>query len=202
MRGKSTITIAHELPHRIRLFVPNIAEYPELQAVKKLINSIHGIESVRMQPLIHTVVINYDSDKIRRKDLLQNLFFIFQRNQVNSLSDFVTGMNPIVRRDLLRSAVSGFLLLMTFSRRRSVRRPDVLDYSAVISTAYTVINHGTNKLRHPDIITGIVSMLSLGASNIIQVSFATWVVNLLEIISDMKRSTNASFHINHNRTMR
>ncbi|GMA64550.1 hypothetical protein NZD89_04300 [Alicyclobacillus fastidiosus] len=196
MGEKFTFYIVHELDNRIRMMVPKITDHPDLRSVRQLIKSIHGVESLRIQPVICTLVIHYNRNIISRMDLLNKIFLILRDTQANVYSNFLGAQSSIIKQDLLRSMVSGSLLLLSYLLRRTGRRPDILDYSAVISTAYTVMNHGTNKLRHPDVITGFISILSLGTSNILKVTLLTWVVNFLEIIADMNRGNTASFHIN------
>ncbi|WP_375537119.1 hypothetical protein [Alteribacillus sp. HJP-4] len=64
----------------------------------------------------------------------------------------------------------------------------MLDYAVVISTAYTLLSHVENKFRHPDVITGILSMLSMGAGNILQVVMVTWAVNVLELLNEASKN--------------
>ena len=71
-------------------------------------------------------------------------------------------------------------------RRNGRLGPDLFDYLVVISTSYTVLSHGENRLSHPDVLTGIVSMASLGAQNIISVSLMAWFVNLIEVLIELR----------------
>ena len=63
----------------------------------------------------------------------------------------------------------------------------LLAYSAVIATGYAVLSHGTNnKLRHPDILIGILSLGSLGPANVLHGAMVTWAVNVLELLHEMR----------------
>ncbi|WP_456364922.1 hypothetical protein [Priestia aryabhattai] len=42
-------------------------------------------------------------------------------------------------------------------------------------------------MRHPDILTGIVTMLSLGPSNMLYVAMITWIVNVLELLHEKQK---------------
>ena len=57
----------------------------------------------------------------------------------------------------------------------------------MIATGYAVLSHGTkNKLHHPDILTGILSLGSLGPANILHGALVTWAVNVLELLHEMQ----------------
>ena len=92
-----------------------------------------------------------------------------------------------LRKAIIRSAMTGLLLLVALIKKRFINQMDVFDYLVVISTAYTVLSHGEeDQYKHPDILTGIISLFSLGASNLLHVCIVTWAVNVLEILHDIK----------------
>jgi hypothetical protein len=185
MEGK--FFIAHDIPGRIRLIIPALGERKDCHSIEKLFSSLNGIESVRIQPLVHSMMLKYDAQTLKRNVLLQYIAIFFKQIRYDPWDDLMVHVKPTVRRDLFRSVLSGILLLIAYARKTSSPRPDMLDYLATVSTAYTVLSHGTNKLRHPDVIAGIISMFSLGTNNILQISAITWVVNLFEIFHDMNR---------------
>lgn len=150
--------------------------------------SLKGITNVRIEPLIHSMVIEYRSEVINRNKVLEYISLFFKQTHFDPLDNIMVQVTPNIRKDIFRSLISGLLILIAYTRKSVSNRPDTLDYAVVISTAYTVLSHGKNKLRHPDVITGIASMLSLGTKNILHVTLATWAVNLLEIFHDIKRS--------------
>lgn len=150
--------------------------------------SISGIKEVRVEPIIKTVLIKYDATKRRVTDILQYLTMFFpQANQEPSMQLFSTREG--IKKDIWRSILSGSLLLIAFLRKNIKAHPDMFDYLAVISTSYTVLSHGENKLRHPDVLTGLISIVSLGSHNILQLALATWIVNLVEVFNDIRRSS-------------
>lgn len=150
--------------------------------------SISGIKEVRVEPIIKTVLIKYDAKKRRVTDILQYLTMFFpQSNQEPSMQLFSTREG--IKKDIWRSILSGSLLLIAFLRKNIKAHPDMFDYLAVISTSYTVLSHGENKLRHPDVLTGLISIVSLGSHNILQLALATWIVNLVEVFNDIRRSS-------------
>jgi hypothetical protein len=153
-----------------------------------MFSSLKGISRVRIEPLINSMVIEYQSDIVNRNEVLEYVSLFFNQTDFNPFNNIIGPVTPTVRKDMFRSIISGLLILVAYTRRTINKRPDSLDYAVVISTAYTVLSHGKNKLRHPDVITGIVSMLSLGTKNILHVTLVTWAVNLLEIFHDIKRS--------------
>jgi hypothetical protein len=184
----ATFYIAHDIPGRIRLIIPDLGERKDHQSIEKLFSSLKGIAGVRIEPLIHSMLLEYDVHTVKRNVLLKYISIFFKQIRYDPFDDLMIHVKPTVRRDLFRSVLSGVLLLIAYSRKTSSPRPDMLDYLATVSTAYTVLSHGTNKLRHPDVIAGIISMFSLGTNNILQISAITWFVNLLEIFHDMNRS--------------
>jgi len=152
------------------------------------LQSIKGIDEVRVEPIIKTVLIKYDATKRRVTDILQYLTMFFpQSNQEPSMQLFSTREG--IKKDIWRSILSGSLLLIAFLRKNIKAHPDMFDYLAVISTSYTVLSHGENKLRHPDVLTGLISIVSLGSHNILQLALATWIVNLVEVFNDIRRSS-------------
>jgi hypothetical protein len=181
------LVIAHDIPGRIRLIIPALGEREDYKAIEHLFSSVKGMHNVRIQPVIHSMTLEYDTNSLHRNVLLKYVSSFFQQIRYDPWDDLMVHVRPTLRRDVFRSVLTGLLLLIAYARKTTGPRPDVLDYLATVSTGYTVLAHGTNKLRHPDIITGIISMFSLGTNNILQVSAITWVVNLLEIIFDMNR---------------
>ena len=96
-------------------------------------------------------------------------------------------VKPKVRGNLVRSLIAGGLLLFAYIQGTSFKEPTALVYGAVIATGYAVLSHGTqNKLRHPDILTGILSLGSLGPANMLHGAMVTWAVNVLELLHDMQ----------------
>jgi hypothetical protein len=155
-----------------------------------MFSALHGVISVRIEPIIQSMVIEYQSEQINRGLVLGYVSLFFKQTHFDPLDDIMVNIRPSVRKDLYRSFLSGLFIFIAYTRRTMKSQPDPLDYAAVISTAFTVLSHGKNKFRHPDVITGIVSMLSLGAHNILHVTLVTWAVNVLEILHDLRRNQN------------
>jgi hypothetical protein len=179
--------IAHDIPGRIRLIIPALGERNDYKSIENLFTSMDGLTGVRIEPVINSMTLQYEPQTIHRNLLLKYVSIFFKQIRYDPWDDLMVHVKPTLRRDVFRSVLSGVLLLIAYARKTTGPRPDILDYLATVSTGYTVLSHGTNKLRHPDIITGIISMFSLGTNNILQVSAITWAVNLLEIIIDMNR---------------
>jgi hypothetical protein len=186
MEGK--YIIVHDIPGRIRLIIPALGERKDSKEIEHFFSSLKGIARVRVEPIIDSMLLEYDVQTLQRNVLLKYISIFFKQISYDPLDDLLVHVKPTIRRDLFRSVLSGVLLLIAYSRKTINPRPDMLDYIATISTAYTVLSHGTNKLGHPDVIAGIISMFSLGTNKILQVSAITWVVNLVELFHDMTRS--------------
>lgn len=181
------LTVVHDIPGRLRLISPLLREQKDITSVHDLLMSIRGVFSVRIEPIVQSILIEYDSKIVLKNTLIKHLKTILRQTYFDPIDQLLSKVNPEIRKDLFRSMVTGFLILIAYLRK-SGRHPDSLDILVVISTAYTILSHGKNKLKHPDVITGIVSMLSLGSKNILHVSLATWAVNLVELYLDLKKS--------------
>ncbi|OEH85236.1 hypothetical protein BHU72_06430 [Desulfuribacillus stibiiarsenatis] len=180
--------IAHDIPGRLRLIVPALSGRKDLKYIMQLFTAVHGVNYVRIEPRIHSILFEYEKQVIDRNTILKHVTVFFNQIAFSPIDDIMVNVKPKVRRNLFSSLLTGAILFIAYARKTSSPRPDVLDYTAMISTAYTVLTHGgTNKLKHPDVIAGIVSMLSLGPSNILQASAISWGVNLLEILFDMSK---------------
>lgn len=197
--GKS-ITIAHDIPGRLRLISPLLREQIDITSVSDLLKSIRGVNLVRIEPTIQSILIEYDPKVVLKGTLIGHLKTILRQTYFDPIDRLLSKVNPTIRKDLFRSMVTGFLILLAYLRK-SGRHPDSLDILVVISTAYTILSHGKNKLKHPDVITGIVSMLSLGSKNILHVSLATWAVNLVELFLDVKKSQKGPYYTQENTTI-
>ncbi|WP_166239652.1 HMA2 domain-containing protein [Paenibacillus turpanensis] len=180
--------ITHELSGRIRLIIPALTERNDVKIIERMFRSLQGVTLVRIEPLIQSMVIEYQQTVMKRSALLQFIAVFFKQTRFDPIDDLMVNVKPKHRADLFRSLMTGALLLVAALRKTAGPRPDFIDYLATVSTGYTVLSHGTNRFSHPDVLTGIISMLSLGHGNLLQVAALTWGVNLLEILHDMNRS--------------
>jgi hypothetical protein len=153
-----------------------------------MFSALKGIKNVKIEPIIQSMVIEYEPNVVSKKLILRYISLFFRQTHFDPLDRLMVQVRPDIRKDILRSICTGFLILIASLRKGISSKPDLLVYAAVISTAYTVLSHGENKMRHPDVLTGIFSMFSLGANNILHVAMVTWAVNVLEIFHDMRRS--------------
>ncbi|REB07224.1 hypothetical protein DVB69_10265 [Sporosarcina sp. BI001-red] len=179
--------IIHHIPGRMRLYVPVLKYTDDQESICELFQSIKGIQNVRIEPKIGAMIIDYDSIHMCPDRLIRNIGLFFHQNA----DDFrmLQNQSATTRKDLLKSMVTGVLLLIAFIRKTKNPMPDLFDYLVVISTSFTVLTHGENKISHPDVLTGIVSMASLGSRKILQVSLLTWIVNLIEVMSEIRNGS-------------
>jgi hypothetical protein len=64
MTPTMNVQVAHQVPGRIRLKVPNVKENPELiDQIKQMFHVIPGIEDVTINPTTGSVVLQYDTEK-------------------------------------------------------------------------------------------------------------------------------------------
>ncbi len=113
--------------------------------------------------------------------------YFFDQQSFNLLDDVMSHVKPNVRGSLIRSLIAGGLLLVAYIQNSTSKQPTALAFGAVIATGYAVLSHGThNKLRHPDILTGILSLGSMGPANMLHGAMVTWAVNVLELLHEMR----------------
>ncbi|RBW68758.1 HMA2 domain-containing protein [Bacillus taeanensis] len=187
--------IAHDIPGRLRVIIPALWDKQQHEEIENMFSSLSGIKAVKVVSVIQSMTVEYDHSVIKRNTILRYLNIFFQQSGYDPLDQVLMQVKPHIRKDLIRSLVTGVILLVAYTRKIANPTPHVLDYAALISTAYTVLNHGKKRLQHPDVLTGIVSMLSLGAQNMLHVSMVTWAVNVLEIFNEITRSRNTSFYM-------
>lgn len=188
--------VIHAIPGRIRLSIPILKQMGEHSSIQMMFESIHGIEKVRIEPRINAMIIHYNSQELDKRLILRDTSLFFSQLEDDRLPESLDRKQML--GDLAKSVVSGVLLLVAYMRRkgRIQLQPDLFDYLVVISTSYTVLSHGENRLGHPDVLTGIISMVSLGAQNILSVSLMAWFVNLIEVIVELRNGiVNGAFRI-------
>ena len=169
------------------MHIPALRENQNYEEIQTMFSSLIGIQHVRIQPIIQTMLIQYKSDEISRNHLLRCVSLFFRQQPFTPLGSLMGHVKPNVRRGLFRSLIAGSLLLVAYVQKSSFKQPTVLVYCAVIATGYAVLSHGTNnKLRHPDILIGILSLGSLGPVNILHGAMVTWAVNVLELLHEMR----------------
>lgn len=185
---KHKFYLLHDISGRLRLHIPALKNLNDKE-IQSFFSSLKGVQRVRIEPIIQTMMIEYNSDEISRNHLLRCVTLFFKQDTFNLLDRFIGHVNPNVRRGVIRSLIAGGLLLAAYLQKSSFNHPTVLTYCAVIATGYTVLSHGTtNKLHHPDILTGIFSLGSLGPANILHGALVTWAVNVLELLHEMREN--------------
>ena len=167
--------------------MPSLRHEQDCDLIESLLSSLKGIQAIRMEPIIQTVLIQYDLEEISQKQLLQCMSFYFKQQPSRSTYPIIGQATPKIRGAVFRSFVAGVLLLFAYLQNSSFKEPTPIVYSAIIATGYAVLSHGThNKLGHPDVLTGILSLGSLGPANMLHGAMATWAVNVLELLHEMK----------------
>ncbi|MBM7705064.1 HMA2 domain-containing protein [Metabacillus iocasae] len=185
--------ILHDIPGRIRLRIPTLSNRKKHEEIERFFAEMKGIISVKIEPIIQTMVVTYQKVDITKQRLLRNLSLFFHHEKLDPLDPIMLNIKPQIRKELLRSFITGALILIAYAKRFYTSRVDAFDYIVVITTAHTVLSHGNEqRFRHPDILTGIISLFSLGTSNLLHVCMVTWAVNVLEILHDIKRTTHRS----------
>lgn len=178
--------IVHAVPGRMRLSIPLLGTLRDHNSIKDMFESITGIKDVRIEPRIQAMVITYDHQEIDKKLVLKDIGLFFSQAEDDIMPKNVDRKQILIA--LAKSIVSGILILIAYLRRNGRVTPDLFDYLVVISTSYTVLSHGENRLSHPDVLTGIISMVSLGAQKILSVSLMAWIVNFIEVLVELRNS--------------
>ena len=179
--------ILHDIPGRLRVHIPTLRKNQDYEEIQTMFSSLKGIQDVRIQPIIQTIIIQYKSDEISRNQMLRCMSLFFRQQPYYPLNNFMGHIKPKLRGNVLRSLVAGVLLLFAYIQNASFKEPTPLVYSAIIATGYAVLSHGTqNKLGHPDILAGILSLGSLGPANMLHGAMVTWAVNVLELLHEMR----------------
>ncbi len=78
MRGLSRVSVVHRLPGRVRLHIPLLGHVPEawretLTIIEQVLRIPEGISEIRMEPRTGNVLIIYDTDLLREKEILETL---------------------------------------------------------------------------------------------------------------------------------
>lgn len=179
--------ILHDIPGRLRVHIPELKENQNYEVIQTMFSSLKGIQDVRIQPIIQTIRIQYKPNEISRNQLLNYMSLYFRKQPCHPLNNFMGHVKPKVRGNIIRSLIAGGLLLLAYIQNASFKEPTPLVYGAIIATGYAVLSHGTqNKLGHPDILAGILSLGSLGPANMLHGAMVTWAVNVLELLHEMR----------------
>ena len=180
---RSKFYILHDIPGRLRVHIPALRKNQDYVDIQTMFSSLKGIQDVRIQPIIQTVIIQYKLDEISRNQMLRYMSLYFRQQPYYPLNY----LKPKLRGDIMRSLVAGVLLLCAYIQNASFKEPTPLVYGAIIATGYAVLSHGNqNKLGHPDILAGILSLGSLGPANMLHGAMVTWAVNVLELLHEMR----------------
>ena len=181
-------TVLHDIPGRLRIQIPLLRNDSSLKEIEAFYCAVTGIEKVKIEPIIRTMIIMYNTEKISKEKICQYIILFFQKRTWDPVRSIVHS-TPGIRKSIIRSVVTGLLLLGAVIKKRYTNKINAFDYLVVISTAHTVLSHGgEDRYKHPDILTGIISLFSLGVSNLLNVCMVTWAVNVLEILHDIKRT--------------
>ena len=182
-------TVLHDIPGRLRIHIPSLRNYSSPKEIEAFYCTVTGIVKVQIEPIIRTMIIKYNTEKISKEKIFQYIILFFQEKTWDPVQSIMVHSTPGIRKAIIRSVVTGLLLLGAVIKKRYTSKIDVFDYLVVISTAHTVLSHGgEDRYKHPDILTGIISLFSLGASNLLNVCIVTWAVNVLEILHDIKQT--------------
>ena len=80
--------ILHDIPGRLRLHIP-ARENQDYEEIQSIFSSLRGIQDVRIQPIIQTMLIQYKSDEISRNHLLRCVSLFFHQQPFHPLNNLM-----------------------------------------------------------------------------------------------------------------
>ena len=84
------LTLLHSIPGRIRLQIPICVDVENFSVIEELLSSISGIEKVTIESITRSMIIYYDVNLLKVKDVLHyvSLLFLFiQENEAQKADD-------------------------------------------------------------------------------------------------------------------
>ena len=84
------LTLLHSIPGRIRLQIPSYADVENFSVIEELLSSISGIEKVTIESITRSMIIYYDVNLLKVKDVLHyvSLLFLFvQENEAQKADE-------------------------------------------------------------------------------------------------------------------
>ena len=71
--------ILHDIPGRLRVHIPSLRKIQDYEEIQTMFSSLKGIQDVRIQPIIQTIIIQYKSDEISRNQMLRCMSLFFRQ---------------------------------------------------------------------------------------------------------------------------
>lgn len=98
------LTLLHSIPGRIRLQIPIYANAENFGVIEELLSSISGIEKVTIESITRSMIIYYDVNLLKVKDVLHyvSLLFLFvQENEAQKADDDHSEKKKVISSILL-----------------------------------------------------------------------------------------------------
>ena len=114
----SSWKVLHELPGRMRLHHPALHRRKEVcQAIDRELMSVLGVDHYKSHPMSATVLVKYDSSRLRREQVIEILESVVTNTVVPAKTDDVDLHFPLATASLPLAAVAEFALpaLLPFS---------------------------------------------------------------------------------------
>lgn len=191
------MAVLHDISGRIRVYYPQLIFSDEVaQRMERNLVELLGVQKVRMEPRIGTITVGYDPEQLRAYDLIQALLSFSYYEDTPLISNQNAKNWQSFYRARNRSVVSGCLLVGNYLFKLAGKPSSTLDIFSTIYTGYTVLSHGDRKkgqIRHPDILTGLISSVTLGPGKMNEVAFTSWLMNLFELYHDYQELMRHKF---------
>lgn len=188
------IAVLHDIPGRIRVHYPTLVFSQLIQLrIKRNLMELNGVTSTRIEPRIGTLTVLYDPQKIRICELIEILASFSYYKDAPQVSDKTARNWQSFQRARNRSFVSGGLLAGNYFLKLVGQPNSMLDVFSTIYTGYTVLSHGDRqkgRIHHPDILTGLITSVTLGPNKMNEVALTSWLMNLFEVYRDYQELNN------------
>lgn len=188
------IAVLHDIPGRVRVYYSTLdfSERITLR-IKRNLTELNGVEHTRIEPRIGTLTVRYDPREIRICDLIEVLASFSYYQDAPQFSEKTSRNWQSFQRARNRSLVSGSLLVSNYFLKLIGRPSSMLDIFSTIYTGYTVLSHGDRqkgRIHHPDILTGLITSVTLGPNKMNEVALTSWLMNLFEVYRDYQELNN------------
>jgi hypothetical protein len=177
--------LVHSLPGRIR-FMARHRQAPSVRNLGPGLAELPGVEQVRINPVINSLLIHYDPKQTDQAAILTYMADGTAGNAGGFRNKSVHGAD-----DMFWSVLAGGMLLLSYFGRihcpPNDYRKKYLDYLAAVAIGYSVMNHTGfrqygNRTQHLDTLAGLISMFAIKGENAFLGMFVTWLFNFIEIM--------------------
>jgi hypothetical protein len=185
------LRIVHQIPGRIRLKMNILPE--DSKQMEKTVSSHPGILEVKISPQTRSLLLRFEPETISQEELIiRAAVYLSLENDFCPIRIY----SDIEVKELSNIAfLSGFFIISALGIklfRRFSKIQQLLDWTAGISTAYSILDHGHRELKErgnfdPEVLSVLYLLMAFVQGNHLPASLFTWVAtfgrHLLELPS-------------------